>query len=59
VNIGASTHQLPWVNSYSDAPGGTALIHVDSSGLIALAINGGNAAEEFRLASGVSVRFAG
>jgi hypothetical protein len=59
VNIGASTHQLPWVNSYSDAPGGTALIHVDSSGLIALAINGGNAAEEFRLASGVSVKFAG
>jgi hypothetical protein len=59
VIIGASTHQLPWVNSYSDAPGGSALIHVDSSGLIAIAVNGGNAAEEFHLASGVTVKFAG
>jgi len=59
VNIGATRHRLPWVNSYSDAPGGSALIHVDSSGLIAIAVNGGDAADEFRLASGVTVKFAG
>lgn len=57
VNIGATTHSLPWVTTYSDASEGSALLHVDSAGLIALAVNGGSAAEQLRIATGVNVRF--
>lgn len=57
VSIGATTHHLPWVSAYSDASEGSALLHVDSAGLIALAVNGGSAAEELRIATGVNVRF--
>lgn len=55
VSIGATAHKLSWRNSYSDAAEGEALIHVDSAGLIAIAINAGNAAETYRLAEGVPV----
>jgi hypothetical protein len=57
VSIGATTHHLPWVGAYSDASEGSPLLHVDSAGLIAIAINGGSAAEELRIATGVNVKF--
>lgn len=57
VSIGATTHQFPWVGAYSDAPEGEALVHIDSAGLIAVAVNGGSAAAELQLAAGVKVRF--
>lgn len=57
VSIGATTHRVPWVGAYSDASEGSTLLHVDSAGLIAIAINGGNAAEELRIVTGVNVRF--
>ena len=57
VSIGATTHHLPWVSAYSDGPEGSALVHVDSAGLMAIAINGGSAAEELRITAGVNVRF--
>ncbi len=57
VNIGATTHRVTWVNAYSDAPEGSTLLHVDSAGLMAIAVNGGSAAEELRIATGVNVRF--
>lgn len=57
VQIGATTHQISWANSFSDVAEGEALIHVDSAGLVALAVNGGSAAEKFRLHDGVAVTF--
>jgi S-adenosyl-L-methionine hydrolase (adenosine-forming) len=57
VAIGATTHHLSWVNAYSDAAEGSALLHVDSAGLIAIAVNGGSAAEHLRIATGVNVTF--
>ncbi|HEY5889067.1 MAG TPA: SAM-dependent chlorinase/fluorinase [Acidimicrobiia bacterium] len=57
VQIGATSHQIAWATSYSDVAEGEALIHVDSAGLVALAVNGGSAAEKFRLHDGVAVRF--
>jgi S-adenosylmethionine hydrolase len=57
VRIGATSHQIPWVTAYSDASEGSALLHVDSAGLIAIAINGGSASDDLRIASGVNVRF--
>lgn len=57
VSIGAGTHRIPWAVSYSDAPQGEVLVHVDSAGLLALAVNGGSAAEALRLAPGVKVAF--
>jgi S-adenosylmethionine hydrolase len=58
VQIGATSHSLPWTNSFSDVGEGEALIHVDSAGLMAVAVNGASAAEKFRLHDGVSVSFA-
>jgi hypothetical protein len=55
VQIGATSHALPWRNSYSDAAEGEALLHVDSAGLIAIAVNGGSASDVFRLSDGVPV----
>ena len=57
VSIGAKTHRLRWVSSYAEAPEGEVLLHVDSAGLIALAVNRGSAAKELRLAPGVNVKF--
>jgi S-adenosylmethionine hydrolase len=58
VQIGATSHSLPWTHSFSDVGEGEALIHVDSAGLMAVAVNGASAAEKFRLHDGVSVSFA-
>lgn len=58
ARVGATTHRIPWVNSFSDVDEGQALVHVDSAGLLAIAVNGGSAADKFRLHSGVDVTFA-
>lgn len=55
VRIGASTHEIPWRRSYGEGPQGDALIHVDSAGLIALAVTGGSAASYLKLGEGVAV----
>lgn len=57
VTIGSSPHRLRWVTSYADTPSGEPLLYVDSAGLVAIAVNGGSAAERLRLAPGVDVRF--
>jgi S-adenosylmethionine hydrolase len=59
VKAGSAIHSLPWVTSYSEVGEGAGLIHVDSAGLIAVAVRNGNAAEEFDLADGVVVTLAG
>ena len=58
VKVGSTLHSVPWVTSYGDVAEGEALIHVDSVGLLALAVRGGRADEEMNLAEGVAVSLA-
>ncbi len=58
VKVGATTHSVPWVNAYGDVGEGETLIHVDSVGLLALAVRGGRADEELNLAEGLAVSLA-
>lgn len=59
VKIGSSLHSVKWVTSYSDVEAGEPMLHVDSSGLLALAVRGGRAVESLNLAEGMSVTLAG
>lgn len=59
MKVGASLHSVPWAVAYSDVADGEALIHVDSAGLIAVAVRGGRADDRFNLSPGVSVTLAG
>jgi S-adenosylmethionine hydrolase len=59
VKVGSMLHSVPWVSSYGDVAEGETLIHVDSVGLLALAVRGGRADEELNLAEGVAVSLAG
>lgn len=58
LRIGASLHTLHWVTSYADVEEGEPLLHVDSAGLMAIAVRSGRAEEELSLAEGVAVRLA-
>jgi hypothetical protein len=58
VKVGATIHAVPWVSSYGDVAEGEPLLHVDSVGLLALAVRGGRADEELRLSEGVAVTLA-
>ena len=59
VKIGPRLLQLPWVVAYGDVSEGEALVHVDSSGLIAIAVRNGTAAEELGLTEGTTVSIVG
>ena len=59
VKVGSAIHSLPWVRSYSDVEEGSGLLHVDSAGLIAIAVRRGRADEEFGLGEGLSVTLVG
>ena len=58
VKIGATLHNVPWVRSYGDVAEGEILLHVDSVGLMALAVRDGRADESLNLGEGVSVSLA-
>ena len=58
VRVGASLHSIPWVATYSEVGPGDPLIHVDSAGLIAIAVRDGAAEDELNLSSGVAVTLA-
>ncbi len=58
VRVGPAIHNLAWVISYSDVEEGQGLVHVDSAGLMALAVRGGRADETFNLMDGVAVTMA-
>lgn len=58
VKVGSTLHTVPWVTSYGDVGEGEVLLHVDSVGLLALAVRGGRADEELNLAEGVAVSLA-
>lgn len=59
VKVGAALHQARWVTSYADVADGALLLHVDSAGMVALAVRGGRADEELNLVAGMSVIVAG
>lgn len=58
LKVGSNIHSVPWVGSYGDVGEGDVLIHVDSVGLLALAVRGGRADEQLNLAEGVAVSLA-
>ena len=57
VKVGSTIHAVPWATSYGAVEEGDALVHVDSVGLLALAVRGGSAADDFNLVEGVAVSF--
>jgi S-adenosylmethionine hydrolase len=58
VKVGSALHALDWVNSYADVGEGEPLLHVDSSGLVAIAVRGGSALEDLNLSEGMAVTLA-
>lgn len=59
LKVGATTHRLPWVAAYSEVDEGSLLLHVDSTGLIAIAVRGGRADHQLNLAEGTAVTLTG
>lgn len=59
VTVGSTIHTLRWVTSYADVEEGEALLHVDSAGLMAIAVRAGRADEDLNVAEGLSVRMTG
>lgn len=57
VRIGSTEYEIPWVAAYGEVDEGDVLLHVDGSGLLALAVRSGSAAEVLRLAEGQPVTF--
>jgi S-adenosylmethionine hydrolase len=57
IKVENRDHTLPWVAAYGEAEPGTPLVHVDSYGLIALAVREGRADEWFGLSEGTAVSF--
>ena len=58
VKIGPALHSITWGVSYGAVDEDEALLHVDSSGLLAIAINGGSARDELGVYEGISVSLA-
>jgi S-adenosylmethionine hydrolase len=59
MKVGATLHTIQWAAAYSDVAPGEPLVHVDSAGLIAIAVRDGAADEEMNLSAGVAVTLAG
>lgn len=59
IKIGPRLHQVPWVRTYGAVGEGDILLHVDSSGMLALAVRGGRADESLSVAEGVPVAVVG
>ncbi len=59
IEVGSTLHSVPWVTSYGEVEEGATLVHVDSVGLLALAVRGGRADEVLNLSEGVAVTLAG
>ena len=55
VRIGAANHEAKWVDSFGDVGDGELALHVDSAGLIAVAVRGGRADEELNAAAGMAI----
>jgi hypothetical protein len=57
VRIGATEHEGTWVETFGDVGDGELAVHVDSAGLMALAVRGGRADEEMNASPGMAVTF--
>ncbi|MDP8959395.1 MAG: SAM-dependent chlorinase/fluorinase [Actinomycetota bacterium] len=57
LRVGGAVHELPWLSSYAEADVGEALVHIDSYGLMAIAVREGRADERFNLAERLAVSF--
>lgn len=57
VTVGIRDHAVPWVVAYGDVEPGKPLLHIDSYGLMALAVREGRADEWFGLSQGTVVAF--
>jgi len=57
VRIGATEHGGTWVETFGDVGDGELAVHVDSAGLMALAVRGGRADEEMNASPGMAVTF--
>ena len=55
VRVGATEHEMEWRPAYGTGETGT--VHVDSYGMIAVAVPGGRADDTYHLREGVSVGF--
>jgi S-adenosyl-L-methionine hydrolase (adenosine-forming) len=55
VRVGASAHETRWATAYGDVDEGDVLVHVDSAGLMAIAVRNGSAADDLNLADGTAV----
>ncbi len=59
VRVGLMKYRVPWVASYGEVEEGRPLLHIDSAGLMALAVRGGRADEHFSINLGISIILAG
>lgn len=57
VRIGASEYEAKWVDTFGAVGDGELALHIDSAGLLALAVRGGRADEELNAATGMAVTF--
>ena len=57
VRIGAIEHEAKWVATFGEVGDGELAVHVDSAGLMALAVRGGRADEELNAVAGMAVTF--
>ena len=55
VLVGGSAHQARWLGVYGEVSDGELLLHVDSAGLMALAVRGGSASDELGIGEGTAV----
>lgn len=58
LSIGATVTEISWATAYGEVEKGEPLIHVDSAGLLAIAVRSGSASEMFNLADGTAVTLA-
>jgi len=57
VKVGSRTRALRWVGTYGEAAPGQLVVHVDSYGMMALAVVEGSAAEELEISGERPLRF--
>ncbi|MDJ0791224.1 MAG: SAM-dependent chlorinase/fluorinase [Acidimicrobiia bacterium] len=55
VGIDVAEHRIEWGVSYGSVEEGEAVIHIDSSGQVALAVRGGSASDDFDIGTGDTV----
>lgn len=55
IRVGTVEHVVPLVTAYGDVAEGQPVLHVDSAGMLALAVRGGRADDTFNLGPGTAV----